>query len=438
MILLTELDSNFQSIIEVLSINTKIEKLIEMHVLVDLESPQLNKLTRLYTNMYFYNIAINPNINLDLILSKLSLENIPAENKFVSNLNVNKNYSAYYQIIRSVHTFYAIDTLTQLETFSRVFLSKIPINLPQSEFINSKEFANYLTKYNGDRLISSKIGLQTEYMSDLQLSTDLTNELHQEFNFRCSATDIEKALKKTLINSENTPVIELIYDFLDDVDTEIIVKPNLSLDKVIDFDLISKEIKPILRTPNTTSLTASTGFFDYLNGNLEDLEKTEKAIVKTEEEKVEEIVENIEEVSEKTEKAIVKTEEEIVNLEEIIEDFEKSIVSGGEKMIENNEKAIVNFKEEIVNHENFVYVPLEPLETSDLIIKDSDDTLFYSNDSELESELESESTENTNSWGDFFFNIFTFNYNPINPIRFFYNNFLLGAQRILNFFNFWS
>jgi hypothetical protein len=398
--------------------------------------------------MYFYNIAINPNIDLDSILSKLSLENIPAENKFVPNLSVNKNYSAYYQIIRSVHTFYAIDTLTQLDMFSRVFLSKIPINLPQSEFINSKEFADYLIKYNGERLISSKIGLQTEFMTDLQLSTDLTNDLNQEFNFRCSATDIDKALKKTLINSENTPVIELIYDFLDDVDTEIIVKPNLSLDKVIDLDLISKEIKPILRESNTTSLTASTGFFDYLNGNLEDLEKTEKAIVKTEEEivdnfinKFERIVETIEEDSEKTEKAIVKTEEEIVNLEEIIEDFEKSIVSGGEKMIENNEKAIVNFKEEIVNHENFVYVPLEPLEpleTSDLIIKDSDDTLFYSNDSELESELESESTENTNSWGDFFFNIFTFNYNPINPIRFFYNNFLLGAQRILNFFNFWS
>merc|ERR1711862_257729 len=54
---------------------------------------------------------------------------------------------------------------------------------------------------------------------------------------------------------------------------------------------------------------------------------------------------------------------------------------------------------------------------------------------DIDSETPSESTNNTNnSWKNFFFNMFSFNYNPVNYI----NNFFLFTRGILRFFNFWS
>ena len=54
---------------------------------------------------------------------------------------------------------------------------------------------------------------------------------------------------------------------------------------------------------------------------------------------------------------------------------------------------------------------------------------------DIDSETYSESTNNTNnSWKNFFFNMFSFNYNPVNYI----NNFFLFTRGILRFFNFWS
>ena len=115
--------------------------------------------------------------------------------------------------------------------------------------------------------------------------------------------------------------------------------------------------------------------------------------------------------------------------------YDKPYFSGNMLMLidKSRESLISNTKELTINELPLVTTSSEEVvhELSSEVIEDNSELITE----DIDSETPSESTNNTNnSWKNFFFNMFSFNYNPVNYI----NNFFLFTRGILRFFNFWS
>merc|ERR1712100_412376 len=128
----------------------------------------------------------------------------------------------------------------------------------------------------------------------------------------------------------------------------------------------------------------------------------------------------------------------------IIDASDKLLISNTEELNNNFTKAENSEELPLVIQDKLLKVTSELLEvvnelSSEEVVNELSSEISEDNSEliteDIDSETSSESTNNTNnSWKNFFFNMFSFNYNPVNYI----NNFFLFTRGILRFFNFWS
>merc|ERR1712100_949762 len=110
------------------------------------------------------------------------------------------------------------------------------------------------------------------------------------------------------------------------------------------------------------------------------------------------------------------------------------VTTSSEEVVNELSSEVIDLPLVTTSEEEVVHELSSEISDLPLVITSSEDNSELITE-DIDSETSSESTNNTNnSWKNFFFNMFSFNYNPVNYI----NNFFLFTRGILRFFNFWS
>ena len=354
---------DFNNLINVLSVNTNIDHLVDQGFLMKSDNETINKFAKLHTNMFLYNLILNDNLDIDNSLIKLS------------NNNQTMNY---YEIIKNVHSFFFKDMVEAISTFQKYSLKNYnEIQKNEGFFLDELDFngaSNYTptkTIFFINEIIFYKKSLPgIDFNSNYEISQKGDDVQKYLYHFIPEINEKFLYLYKNFSNLSNF--------ILDDNYSKVYEKPYFSGNMLM---LIDKSRESLIS--NTKELTINELPF----------------VTTSSEEVVNELSSEISDLP-----LVTTSSEEVVNeLSSKISDLPLVITSS----------------EEVVN------------ELSSEVIEDNSELITE----DIDSETSSESTNNTNnSWKNFFFNMFSFNYNPGNYI----NNFFLFTRGILRFFNFWS
>ena len=330
---------DFNNLINVLSVNTNIDHLVDQGFLMKSDNETINKFAKLHTNMFLYNIILNDNLDIDNSLINLS------------NNNQTMNY---YEIIKNVHSYFFKDMVEAISTFQK-YSSKNYNEIQNNEGLFLEEL-----DFNGDGLTQTIFFINEISIYKKELPGIDFNSKYEIFQ-------------------KNDDVQKYLYHFIPEINEKFLYKyKNFSnLSNFIFEDNYSKVYdKP------------------YFSGNMLMLiDKSRESLIS-----------NTKELTINELPLVTTSSEEVVN----------------ELSSEISDLPLVTTSSEEVVHE-----------LSSEVIEDNSELITE----DIDSETPSESTNNTNnSWKNFFFNMFSFNYNPVNYI----NNFFLFTRGILRFFNFWS
>ena len=379
------------NLINAFSINTNIDFLIDNDFLIKSDNELINKFTKIHTNIFLYNLILNDDL-FDIEQSLIKLSN--------NNQTMN-----YYEIIKNVHSFFFEDISCRLNMF--------------------KAYSGFYETLINDKL-KLWIGLELNFTKDLVTFDSMINEI-SDYKKYVPGIDFNSNYE---ISQKNDDVQKYLYHFIPEINN--FMKENKLTFKtdslylegfVISENNIKKNISSISELIIDASDKLLISNTEELNNNFTKAENSEELPLVIQDKLLKVTSELLEEVNQLP--LVTTSSEEVVN-ELSSEVIDLPLVTTSEEEVVHELSSeisdlplVITSSEEVVN------------ELSSEISEDNSELITE----DIDSETSSESTNNTNnSWKNFFFNMFSFNYNPVNYI----NNFFLFTRGILRFFNFWS
>ena len=379
------------NLINAFSINTNIDFLIDNDFLIKSDNELINKFTKIHTNIFLYNLILNDDL-FDIEQSLIKLSN--------NNQTMN-----YYEIIKNVHSFFFEDISCRLNMF--------------------KAYSGFYETLINDKLKLWR-GLELNFTKDLVTFDSMINEI-SDYKKYVPGIDFNSNYE---ISQKNDDVQKYLYHFIPEINN--FMKENKLTFKTDSlylegFVISENNIKNNISSISEFIIDASDKLLisntEELNNNFTKAENSEELPLVIQDKLLKVTSELLEEVNQLP--LVTTSSEEVVNeLSSEVIDLPLVTTSSEEVVHELSSEIsdlplVITSSEEVVN------------ELSSEISEDNSELITE----DIDSETSSESTNNTNnSWKNFFFNMFSFNYNPVNYI----NNFFLFTRGILRFFNFWS
>ena len=379
------------NLINAFSINTNIDFLIDNDFLIKSDNELINKFTKIHTNIFLYNLILNDDL-FDIEQSLIKLSN--------NNQTMN-----YYEIIKNVHSFFFEDISCRLNMF--------------------KAYSGFYETLINDKLKLWR-GLELNFTKDLVTFDSMINEI-SDYKKYVPGIDFNSNYE---ISQKNDDVQKYLYHFIPEINN--FMKENKLTFKTDSlylegFVISENNIKNNISSISEFIIDASDKLLisntEELNNNFTKAENSEELPKVIQDKLLKVTSELLEEVNQLP--LVTTSSEEVVNeLSSEVIDLPLVTTSSEEVVHELSSEIsdlplVITSSEEVVN------------ELSSEISEDNSELITE----DIDSETPSESTNNTNnSWKNFFFNMFSFNYNPVNYI----NNFFLFTRGILRFFNFWS
>ena len=353
----------------------------------------------------------------------------------------------YYEIIKNVHSFFFEDISCRLNMF--------------------KAYSGFYETLINDKL-KLWIGLELNFTKDLVTFDSMINEI-SDYKKYVPGIDFNSNYE---ISQKNDDVQKYLYHFIPEINN--FMKENKLTFKtdslylegfVISENNIKKNISSISELIIDASDKLLISNTEELNNNFTKAENSEELPLVIQDKLLKVTSELLEEVNQlplvttSSEKVVNELSSEISDLplvttssEEVVNELSSKIsdlplvITSSEEVVNELSSEVIDLPLVTTSEEEVVHELSSEISDLPLVITSSEEVVnelsseISEDNSELitediDSETSSESTNNTNnSWKNFFFNMFSFNYNPVNYI----NNFFLFTRGILRFFNFWS